>query len=122
MSVQIPNVLCIKNLKLVTETNQSSVKIMTDPLPNMKANKLYYLLAHNLGEARLFHIKSSTINKDHIMLELGNSFQIKRCPKFTKDIEYVRLSDFGYQQLEPGCLVEIKNQGNVNDTTRNFER
>lgn len=108
MSVQIPNVLCIKNVEFADiDVESNSATIMTNPLPNMRANRLYYLLVGQ--NERLYHIKSVTIGNKTLSLELGNSFQVKRCPKFTKDIAYVKLSDFGYQQLEPGCLVEIKN-------------
>lgn len=107
MSVQIPNVLCIKTINSMEDINfdSYSITLKINPLPNMKAKKLYYLFKND----RLYHIRSYMINKDNIILKLGNTFQVKQKPNITKDIEYIRLSDFGYQQLEPGCLIEIKN-------------
>lgn len=106
MSVQIPNVLCIKD---ITEIGDSSnVIIKYNPFPNMKRNRIYYVLLQKDNEYRIYHIKKVVfLGSNEMRLDLGNSFVYDKPFEYTQSL-FIGLNKLGFQELEPGCLVKIK--------------
>lgn len=79
-------------------------------LPNIKANKAYYLLLVEENVTRLHHIKNSSNEEDRLKLVFGNSYAVNskiglNLQKLRKPFDYVDLSHFGFMQLQPGFLA-----------------
>ena len=117
-----PKVLCIKdlnciaNLGSIEEIIMQKIRIKNGKSINIKANKLYYLfIAKHPGlltdgtvaDFKIYHITSFRIEDSDMILSLGSSTVLNRIPEIKGQFDYKDLSEFGLQELQPGCLLRI---------------
>lgn len=116
--MNVPQVLCIKNLDMIDNLgsiDEITMKkiVISDSRINIKANKLYYLfIAKHPGlkddkvdDFKLYHISEFEIKDSKLVLYLGSSTVLRTIPPLERDIVYKKLADFGVQEIQPGCLI-----------------
>jgi hypothetical protein len=109
--MNIPNVLVITNKTPMVTRLENAIRLIGNPLPNIKKSSAYYVWLADSEPLRLWHISGFIFEFHQITINLGNSYVFTKKPNMSgyppSPYIYLPITAFGLMQISPGTLVTL---------------